>query len=156
MYRKQLVDILDTFFYWNILLLAVFTWYSFGKQDNVQKAVSYASGATTFIALLLIILFHVYTYTPLFKKFKKPKIFEQMFEKLRSRTDKIPKSGPPPDDDNRRFNELLDIIDYPVNDYQVSIVSEQKPTVPTKSVIEIHQPSLTSPNHESIAAEIHQ
>lgn len=99
-YRKGLVDILDTFFYWNILLLAVFTWFSLGKKDKAQKAVAYTSIATTFVVLLLIILYHVYTYTPLFSKLEKAKNFGVMFEKLHSRTHKTRKSSPPPDDDN--------------------------------------------------------
>ena len=83
-----------------------------------------------------------------------------MFEKLRSKTNKSPQSSPPPDDDNQRFNETLDIINYPVNnDCQISLASEQKSAEPTKSVVEIHEPSLTSPSDENIhhsAAEIHQ
>ena len=162
-YRKVLVDILDTFFYWNILFLAVFTWYSLDKQNRLkaQNAVAYTSVVSAFIVLLLVILYHVYTYTPLFSKFEKTKVCKLMFEKLHSRIHKSPQSSPPPDDDNHRFNELLDIIDYPVNnDYQVSaLASGQKSAKPTKSVVEIREPSLTSPSHENIhhiAAEIHQ
>ena len=67
-------------------------------------------------------------------------------------TDAAPKPkghwSPPPDDDIHRLNELLDIIDRPVNtnDYKV----EQKPVEPTQSVVEVHQPYLTLPDPEEV------
>ena len=55
----------------------------------------------------------------------------------------------PPDDDIHRFNELLDIIDRPVNtdDYRVPLL-RQNPVEPTKTVVEVHQPYLPPPEPE--------
>lgn len=51
----------------------------------------------------------------------------------------------PQDDDIHRFNELLDIIDRPVNtdDYRAEL--RQKPVVPTQTVVEVHRPILAPP-----------
>ena len=50
----------------------------------------------------------------------------------------------PPDDDIHRFNELLDIIDRPVNtsDYNVPLKKKPVQTQPTQSVVEMHHPQL--------------
>ena len=60
MYKKILLNFLDTFFILKILLLSVFTWYSLSSTNINQKAVAYTSVLATFIILWLIILYHVY------------------------------------------------------------------------------------------------
>ena len=54
----------------------------------------------------------------------------------------------PHDDDIHRFNELLDIIDRPVNtsDYQAEL--RQKPVVPTQTVVEMHRPDLVQTHQD--------
>ena len=129
MYRKWPVDVLETSFYLNILSFAIFNSYSLNNSDVNQKAAAYMSVIITFIVLLLIILYHVYTYTTVFSKIKKTKPARKI-DRYRW--------SPPPDDDIHQFNELLDIIDHPVNtnDYKI----KQKPVKPTQSVVEVHQP----------------
>ena len=68
-YRKWPVDILETLFYLNVLLFTAFTWYCLGECRS-RKAAAYTSVSITFIALLFIILYHVYTYTSVFSKIK--------------------------------------------------------------------------------------
>ena len=73
LYRKWPVDVLETFFYVNILSFVIFTWYSLNSPASGREAAAYTSVIITFIALLLIILYHVYTYTSVFSKIYKTK-----------------------------------------------------------------------------------
>ena len=157
LYRKWPVDVLETFFYLNILSFVIFTWYSL---DKPRKAAAYTSVIITFIALLLIILYHVYTYTSVFSKIHKIKL-GGMIDRLFSDTDPKPKPerhwSPPPDDDIHQFYEFLDEIDRPVNtqDYKVPI-KQQEPVKPTQSVVEVHQPrNLAAPDPEEVANSLH-
>ena len=162
LYRKWSVDVLETFFYLNILFFIIFTWYSLDSPASNQKAAAYTSVTTTFIALLLIILYHVYTYTSVFSKIQETK-FSGMIDRLFTDADPKPKPkrhsdwSPPPDDDIHRFYELLDVIDRPVNthDYEVP-VKQQEPVKPTQSVMEVHQPrNLAAPDPEEVANSLH-
>jgi hypothetical protein len=75
-YRKWPVDILETFFYLNI---NTFTWYCLGEcMRRNKKAAAYTSVAITFIVLLLIVLYHVYTYTSVFSKIKNTKSMKML------------------------------------------------------------------------------
>ena len=117
LYKTWSVDMLETYFHLNILCFATFTWYYFGECRN-KEAAAYTSIIITFIVLLLIILYHVYTYTTVFSRTKKTKP-GRMIDRLLTDTDQKSKPkrhwSPPPDDDIHRFNELLDMIDRPVN-----------------------------------------
>ena len=74
-------------------------------------------------------------------------------------TDPKPKperfSSPPPDDDIHRFNELLDMIDRPVNtnDYTMS-TKQLKPLKPTQTVVKVHQPQMVPPDPEQRADQL--
>ena len=160
LYRKWPVDALETFFYLNILSFVIFTWCSLDKSASNREAAAYTSVIITFIALLFIILYHVYTYTSVFSKIHKTKlgrIIDRMF------TDADPKLkperhwSPPPDDDIHQFYEFLDKIDRPVNtqDYKVPI-KQQEPVKPTQSVVEVHQPrDLAAPDPEAVTNSLH-
>ena len=149
-YRKFSVNILDTLFLCNLLFFSIFTWYSLSNTDINQEAVSYVSVLVALFALLLIILCHVYTYTRVFLIVKKTRPF-RIIHTFLARNDqelKRPQSLPP-DDDIHRFNELLDIIDRPINteDYRVPLLM-QKPVEPTQTVVEVHQPYIPPPEPE--------
>ena len=146
LYRKWSVDVLETFFYLNILSFVIFTWYSLDSPASNREAAAYTSVIITFIALLLIILYHVYTYTSVFSKIHWTKL-GQIIDRLVLFIDTDPKPkpdrywSPPPDDDIHRFYELLDVIDRPVNTYDYEVpVQQQEPVKPTRSVVEVHQP----------------
>ena len=119
------MDVLETIFYLNILSFAAFTWYCLGECRN-KEAAAYTSVIITFIVLLLIILYHVYTYTTVFSKIKKTKPAIMISGLLSNAEEPKCKNRqqitPPPDNDIHRFGELLDLIDRPVNtdDYTVS------------------------------------
>ena len=160
LYRKWPMDVLETFWYLNILSFVIFTWYSIDSPDSNREAAAYTSVIITFIALLLIIFYHVYTYTSVFSKIHKTKL-GKMIDGLITDTDPKPKPechlSPPPDDDIHRFNEILDVIDRPVNTYDYEIpVKQQEPVKPTQSVVEVHQPcDLAAPNPEEVANSLH-
>ena len=78
--RKLPVDVLETFFYLNILLFTAFMWYCLGECRN-KDAVAYTSVIITFITLLFILLYHVYTYTTVFSKIKQTKLVNNMLKK---------------------------------------------------------------------------
>ena len=155
LYRKWPVDVLETFFYLNTLSFVTFTWYSLDSPDSDREAAAYTSVIISFIALLFIILYHVYTYTSVFSKIHKTKL-GGMIDRLFTDADPKPKPechwSPPPDDDIHRFNEILDVIDRPINtqDYKVP-VKQQEPVKPTQSVVEVHQPrNLAAPDPEEV------
>ena len=155
MYRKWPADVLETFFYLNILSFAIFTWYTLDNSDSNQEAAAYTSVITTFIVLLLIILYHVYTYTTVFSKIKKTKV-GRIIDRLFTDTDPEPtprshRWSPPPDDDIHRFDELMDDLDCPVSADDYNIIPLVRPTPrvkPTFSLKEVHQPYLASPDPE--------
>ena len=104
------------------------------------------------LVLLVIILYHVYTYTGLFSKVKKTK-FGAMMDRLFTYSDQEPKPrqrrhSPPPDNDIHRFDELLDQLDCPVNtdDYNTIPLLEQTPDEPTFSVVELPKPHNLAPS----------
>ena len=142
-YAKWAVDVLETFFYLNILFFAIFTLYTSSDPHSNVQAPAYASVTITFIILLLIILYHVYTYTTVFSKFKTTKP-GRMIDKWVNESDPKPEpkhQSPLPDDD---IHILLDTIDRPVknNDYRVSLGHNLME--PTHSVVEVHKPYITS------------
>ena len=145
-YRKWPVDVLETVFYLNILIFAIFVWYSLDDSDsNLKETVPSTSVIVALIALLLIVLYHVYAYTSIFSRIKKRKP-GRMIDRLFAEGD--PCSNPqrhwssPPDDDIHRFNELLDTIDRPVNTNDYHVPLRYKPVEPTQSVVEVHHPYL--------------
>ena len=145
-YRKWPVDILETFFYLNILLFIMFTWYCLDECRN-KKAAAYTSVIITFIVLLLIILYHIYTYTNALSKIKETKSVKMLKSLVTPATiDRKKEANLPPDDDAHGFHDLLDIIDRPINtnDYKIPV----KKVEPTFSVVEVHHPQLAPPDPE--------
>ena len=116
------MDILETLFYLNTLFYAIVTSYYLNDRDGNQEAAAYTSVILVFIALLLIILYHVYT---VFSKATCGRI-----------TDKLDRECTPPDDD---IHELLDVIDHP-HIYRPPRLKQRKSVKSTQSVVEVHQP----------------
>ena len=126
LYRKWPLDVLETFFYFNLLALSLFAWY-FISRKHQYKPVAYISITVTFILLLAIIVYHLRTYTALSSKVV---MFEQ---KIKAAIfDPKPKSKyqtPPPD-------EFLDMVDRPI-DTNYKQVLKEVPEGHTSSVLDI-------------------
>ena len=147
-YKKWPHDLLDSFFYFNLLLLSLVTWYSLGDSESNREAAAYTSVTITLIVLLIIILFHVYFHTSLFAKLHDKKFMTQINSFFRSHPPPSPRpQSPPPDEDAHRFHELLDIIDRPANTNDYELAQRQQSAKPTHSVVEIGQP-LLQPHQE--------
>ena len=56
---KWPLDVLETFFYLNILFLATFTWYFLDNPKSNKEAAAYISVTIAFPVLLVIFLYHV-------------------------------------------------------------------------------------------------
>ena len=147
-YKKWPLDLLESFFYFNLLLLSLVTWYSLGDSESNREAAAYTSVTITLIVLLIIILFHVYFHTSLFDKLHDKKFMTQINSFFRSHPPPSPRpQSPPPDEDTHRFHELLDIIDRPANTNDYELAQRQQSAKPTRSVVEIRQ-SLLQPHQE--------
>ena len=80
-YTKQGIDILETLFLLNLLFFTVFTWFAL-DATHIQTIISYVSVITSFILLLIVLLYHVYVYTKIFSRILNCKyllIFTQLF-----------------------------------------------------------------------------
>ena len=58
-YKNSLVDIVDTITYFNLLVLAAFSWHDFKTDVTKWTAFAYVSTIITFILLVGIIIYHV-------------------------------------------------------------------------------------------------
>jgi hypothetical protein len=149
LYRKWPVDALETFFYFNLLFLSVFTQYSLDEIEKNKEIPAYISVTVTIFVLLLIVLYHIYFHSSLLTKLqhtslhvKLTRIFEQEY---------IPKSKQwnvePVDNDT---NELMEAMEYHSDtDTYVSSVR----CAATHSTIAIPIPVL-EPHTENTPAEI--
>ena len=61
-YKNWFINAIETFTYFNIITLSIFTWYAIDTDKN-QAAVTNISVAIIFIQLLLVISYHVCKYT---------------------------------------------------------------------------------------------
>ena len=68
-FKKWLIDCLESFFYFNIIILASFTAYNLNTENN-QDGVAYMSVVLSMVVTLFILLYHVYMYTPLFLRLR--------------------------------------------------------------------------------------
>lgn len=129
LYRKWPLDVLETFFYFNLLALSLFAWYFINGKDQ-YKSVAHISITITFLLLLAIILYHLHTYTVLSSKVVK---IEQRIKTLVLYFSPKPKSrhqSPSP-------NEFLDMVDRPVSTNYKRVFREV-PEGHTNSVLDIH------------------
>ena len=109
-YKKWPVDLLEVFFYFNILSFAMLTWLALSVKID-QKAIAYVSITTSFVLLVMIILYHMYAHTKMFQKFQNCSylpILTKINQKPRAQS-------PPPDDDIHGVWSLAGKIDDPVN-----------------------------------------
>ena len=105
------MDALETFFYFNLLLTSVFTQYSLDETEKHKESPAYISVTITLLALLLIIIYHMYFHTSLLAKLHHTALhvkFTQLFEQEYIPKPKHQNVGPDND-----INELMEVVDYP-------------------------------------------
>ena len=111
-FKNSLVDILDSFFYVNILFFASFTAYNLSTGNN-QDGVAYTSVTLSILVTIFIIFYHIHEYTSLFSRFylnKCVKKFKKRFElspkeHIEEHTNQIT------DASVGRFDDILDLAD---------------------------------------------
>jgi hypothetical protein len=154
-YRKWSLDVLETFFCLNILFLATFTWYSLDNPDSNKEVAAYISVTITFPVLLVIILYHVYTYTSLFSKLKATKTYRMFAGRaLKFKPRQRHQGHPPPagvdihgsNDRYEQPNDELDELFGPVDaaDYNLTVPLINPDPVgigPTHSEVELSAPA---------------
>ena len=123
LYKKMAIDFMETFIFFNLLLVSVVTWFSLGHSNSHwTKSVSYTAIALAFVLLTFVIAYHVYEYTPLCSMLQGDRI-KKLFAPLT-----IFRSSQEP-------RRLL----YGILQQQREI---EKPVEPTFSVVEIQEPLL--------------
>lgn len=82
-YRRRLLDILDTIMLVNVISFAALTWYTFDIHPNQQMctSIAYLSVIITIVLLMCVVLYHMLRFTRLFSLVLKAKKF---IAKLRS------------------------------------------------------------------------
>ena len=126
LYRKWPLDVLETFFYFNLMALSLFAWY-FINSNHQYRPIAYVSITITFILLVAIIIYHLHTYTVLSSKLVK---LEQRIKAIFGPKPKPKHQTPPPD-------EFLDMVDRPIS-ANYKRVFKEVPEGHTSSVLDIH------------------
>ena len=125
-YKHWLINAMETFTYFNIIALSIFTSYNL-DTDRKQEAITNISVGITFVQLLLVITYHVYRHSDrVFSRIQETAVCKKLNEKLKPREQKRCNHQPPPDD------------------YNIPQV-HPKPVETTYSVVEIQKPHLAPP-----------
>ena len=141
-FKKWLIDVLESFFYINTIFFAAFTSYNL-STGNSQDGIAYTSVILSFVVTIFIVLYHVYEYTSLLSMLKKSKAAISIQKMLKSSDkreleDEFDHSHYNNDDD--RYEDILDISDYHVSDadyHEMESNDRSTPSEPTSSVIEL-------------------
>ena len=151
MYKNWLINAMETVTYFNVTAVSILTWYALDSNNKYQPMITNISVGIIFIQLLLVVFYHTLKYltSKLYFRIQETSTIKKVNERLISKEKKKFDDKPiPADDDIHQFNELVDMIDRPVNtnDYNVSQV-RPRPTKPTvsKSEVELPKPYLAPP-----------
>ena len=136
-YKNWLLDVLETFIYFNLLVFSALTWYNLSSQAfKKQVAVAYTSVMIIFILLLGVIVFHILRYTRLYKCSFVEKAFKWMSSKLIEK---------------RRNQESMNDASEELDGYQFERHDDlELPTV-THSVVDISQPAQNQKEEKETA-----
>jgi hypothetical protein len=146
-YRNWLLNAMETFAFFNIVVFVIFTWYAFDESSNkdkeiLQTVVAYISVGVMLFLFLLVILFHLYRYgnARLYTLFQSTKFIRKVSQQVSlARIDSTLSHG--------SHYQLFDAIDDSRGDDDDSGYSI--PFVPTRTTI-----SLTNCD-ESLISETH-
>ena len=145
-FKKWLIDSLESFFYFNIIILASFTAYNLSTGNN-QDGIAYTSVVLSMVVTAFILLYHFYAYTWLFKKLQNSKFATNFMNRSTYRSNPGPqfyeKSQHSVTDFSnsiRRHDDILDIInpltrDAEYHDIDNCVIENRRE--PTRSVVEL-------------------
>lgn len=104
-YKNWLISAMETFTYFNIVVFATFTWYTFDTSRN-QNAVAHTSVGIVFIMLVFVIAYHVYRYLNIqpFNKLRQSVLCVELSKKLYTKAERN-------QDTDKNTNELFEAID---------------------------------------------
>ena len=114
-FKNNVVDALESFFYVNIIVFAACTSYNLSAGKN-QDGVAYTSVTLSILMTIFIIVYHVYEYTPIFSRVGNTKIAKKIKKAFNNRLKKSPRAAVKPDgavsdESIRRFDHILDLSD---------------------------------------------
>lgn len=128
-HKEWPVDVLESFFFLQLLLFVTFSWFSLSNDIN-REALAYTFVSVAFLILVGILFFHAYRYTAMFSKVKDTKYFKVFYAKIKEANENN-------DDD------FLTALDSPLNTTHHSrvplLANEQHPTY---SSAEVHGPHV--------------
>ena len=142
LFKSRVVDALESFFYVNTVSFAAFTSYNLSTGSS-QDAVAYTSITLSILATVFIIFYHVYKHTSLlsFCRKKLEKRINKKFKSALKPTVHVEAKGSAITDDSiRRYDDIMDLSDYPTNETEYYFVESPSTTSsckPTCSVVEI-------------------
>ena len=145
MYKYWLINAMETFTYFNLIALSIFTWYTTDPGGN-QEAVTNISVGITFIQLLAVLLYHVLRYVNqrLYSRLEKSMVIVKLNKHLKEIKKKMCScQGTQPNRDGtiQEANELLDMVDRPGNTIDSQVFSSSTVVI-SKSDYMIPQLSL--------------
>ena len=82
-FKKWLIDSLESFFYFNIIFLASFTAYNLSTGNN-QDGVAYTSVVLSIVVTIFIVFYHFYAYTSLFSGLRNSKFVAELKKRIAS------------------------------------------------------------------------
>ena len=139
-FKKWLIDSLESFFYFNIIFLASFMAYNLSTGNN-QDGVAYTSVVLSIVVTLFILLYHFYVYTALFSWLHKSKFAVYCKRRLMLK----PKANANRHSISADFSNSIrrrdDILDISISDSvynNINSCSIKSGQQPTRSVIELN------------------
>ena len=139
-FKKWLIDSLDSFFYFNIIFLASFTAYNLSTGNN-QDGIAYTSVVLSIVVTIFILSYHFYMYTPFFSGVCNSKLVTYCKERLvtkpqQKRNEESRNSISDFSNSIRRRDDIMDISISDAVYYNIS--SSTKSRQPTTSVVELN------------------
>ena len=97
-YKHWFINAMETFTYFNIVAVSVFTWYTLDSDIN-QKLVTNVFVGASFTQLLVVMSYHTYKYTKhkTFSRIQEAEVCKKLYESLMPRKQKQCNHQPPPE-----------------------------------------------------------
>ena len=140
-FKKWLIDSLESFFYINIIFLASFTAYNLSTGNN-QDGVAYTSVVLSIVVTIFILCYHFYAYTVLFSGIRNSKFVTELKKRFTSESKPKPRENSLITDYSIcRYDDIMDLTDASTIDaeyHNADSCSIENRFGPTTSVVEIN------------------